>query len=145
MILCLSASTDGDRAIGVQFRDPTEYHTLGPYEGIYGENGFTTLENAHSMKSLEPKSNYNFSGGEEQRWPQSFTVKLKPNPKPNNSVQAYAWGMCTSACKGGISLSYIYPYHLQVNKGLSLVLFRNKTSEKYTINMIEVSVIKDSP
>ena len=127
--------SDGRNAMGVQLRDPSEYHTIGPYQGIAGDDG-RLLTNITELKSTEKDAAYDYQHGQLQRWPQMFRILLKPN--------SY-WGLCSSAANGGISLSYNYPKQLNVAFGLQLVLFRNKSTETYTINMIEVTVSKDSP
>ncbi len=63
-----------------------------------------------------------------------FRIKLKPSD---------LWGLCSSSANGGISLSYGYPNPLNLGDGLQLVLFRNKNTETYTINMIEVAIYED--
>ena len=127
--------SDSRDAMGVQLRDPTEYHTIGPYQGIAGDDG-RLLTNITELKSTEKDAAYDYQHGQLQRWPQMFRILLKPN--------GY-WGLCSSAANGGISLSFSYPKRLRVDDGLELVLFRNKSTETYTINMIEVTVTKDSP
>ena len=121
--------TDGDNAMGIQLRDPTEYRTMGPYVGIAGEYG-RQLTDIQINKSDE----LNYKPGDWQRWPQSYQIQLKPN--------SY-WGTCSSPAHGGISLSFVYPKRLRFRRQLSLVLYRGEKSENYTINMIEVSVYKD--
>ena len=123
---------DTETVMGVQLRDPSEYHTIGPYQGIAGDDG-RQLTNITYLKSTEKEIDY--ARERWQRWPQMFRIKLKPS--------SY-WGLCSSAANGGISLSYSYPKALSLNNGLELVLFRNKSSEMYTINMIEVFIHKDS-
>ena len=124
---------DSFHVMGVQLRDPTEYHTIGPYQGIAGEDGYQ-LTNIKELKSTEKETNYR--PGEWQRWPQMFNIILKPNSRP-------PWGLCSSAANGGISLSYVYPRNLRLDQGLDLVLFRGKSTETYAINMIEVSIYED--
>lgn len=121
---------DGDRAMGVQLRDPSEYHTIGPYQGIAGDVGRMLTDITYL-----PSDEKNYTHGQLQRWPQLFEIKLKP--------QSY-WGVCSSAANGGISLSFTYPRELHIDEGIKLYLFRNKRTETYTINMIEVLIYKDN-
>lgn len=125
---------DSFSVMGVQLRDPTEYHTIGPYQGIAGEDGYQ-LTSIKELKSTEKEVNYR--PGEWQRWPQMFNIVLKPSARP-------PWGLCSSAANGGISLSFAYPRNLRLDQGLDLVLFRGQSTETYTINMIEVSIYEDN-
>ena len=120
----------GDKAMGVQLRDPKEYNTIGPYQGIAGEVGKLLTDITYL-----PSDEKNYTYGQGQRWPQLFEIKLKP--------QSY-WGVCSSAANGGISLSFTYPKRLPLDEGLKLYLFRNKRTATYTINMIEVIIYKDN-
>ena len=122
--------SDSRDAMGVQLRDPSEYHSMGPYQGIAGDDG-RLLSNITTLKYTEKDSAYDYKPRDVQRWPQMFRILLKPN--------GY-WGLCSSAANGGISLSFSYPKRLRVDDGLQLVLFRNKSTETSTFNMIEVTV-----
>lgn len=141
LAICIS---DNAKVMGVQLRDPSEYVSIAPYQGIFGNKGHI-LTSVHELKSNEKEEN--FRRGDWQRWPQMFQIKLKPNPpraQPADPQNMPPWGLCSSAANGGISLSYIYPAPLQINDGIDLELYRNKSTETYTINMIEVSVYQDS-
>ncbi len=133
--VCIS---DGRDVMGVQLRDPSEYHKegFGPYMSMYGRDGFN-LSEVINKASTEHETN--FKHGDWLRWPQMFNIRIKPNPG-----QDQPWGLCSSSVNGGVSLSFTYPRTLDVNNELSLNVFRYKPSESYTINMIEVAIYKDA-
>ena len=133
--VCIS---DGRDVMGIQLRDPTEYtkKEFGPYMSMYGRDGYS-LTNVVNKPSAEHEQNFNYE--EWRRWPQMFNIRIKPNPG-----QDQPWGLCSSSINGGVSLSFTYPRQLDVARPLSLNLFRYKSSESYTINMIEVAIYKDA-
>ncbi|XP_064406542.1 uncharacterized protein LOC135351474 [Halichondria panicea] len=139
MAVCV---TDNQNVMGIQLRDPSEYKKagLGPYMAIYGGFGKTVVSPV-IIQSNETEDNFKRESW--LRWPQMFNIKIKPNPSAG-TLGSPAWGLCSSACAGGTSLSYIYPNKLDLKNGLQLVLYRNKTTETYTINMIEVAIYKDA-
>ena len=144
--ICIADKPVGGTAMGVQLRDPTEYHTIGPYQGISGTSGHI-LSAIQEHKSTESDAARDYKHGDLQRYPQYFTIKIKPNP-PNPTPQSFLpmapWGLCSSAANGGISLSHNYPTPINPQDGLFLVLYRNKSTESYTINMLEVTIYLDA-
>ncbi len=134
--VCIS---DRDMAMGIQLRDPSEYTDpkLGPYMSMYGKDGFS-LSEVDNQPSAEHEKNFQYETW--RRWPQMFNMRIKPSP---GSEQP--WGLCSSSVNGGISLSFTYPNSLRVYNALDLVLYRYKSTESYTITMIEVSIYNDAP
>lgn len=121
--------SDGIVAVGMQVRDPREYHTIGPYQGIAGDVGPILKNIKYIGDTAEPIANY------PRRWPQVFEIQMKP--------QSF-WGSCSSAADEGHSFSARYPYNLTIGNGLTLEVYRHRNIEEYTINMIEVAVYKDN-
>ena len=140
MAVCI---TDNHHVMGIQLRDPSEYTKagLGPYMSIYGGFGRTIVD---PVVTKSNETELDFERETWLRWPQMFNIKIKPNPSGGVFGGSPAWGLCSSAVSGGTSLSYIYPNKLNLKHGLQLVLYRNKITETYTINMIEVAVYKDA-
>lgn len=134
--------TDHLNVMGVQLQDTSQYNKVGsgPYLGIYGQFGRTLL-NPTIIKSAEKEKN--FINAAWIRWPQTFNIKIKPNPK-GDVFGAPAWGSCTSATGGGVSLSYVFPNKLDMERPLDLVLYRYKADKSYVINSIEVIIVKDA-
>ena len=134
--------TDRKNVIGIQLRDPSEYtkKDLGPYMGISGAFG-PSLKGPTIVKSVEKEQDFRYESW--LRWPQMFNIKLKPNPHAGG-VFGHAWGLCSSAVAGGTSLSYTLGEKLDVDRRLDLILYRYRTTETYTINMIEVAVYRDA-
>ena len=144
--ICVADKPVGGTALGVQLRDPSEYHSIGPYQGITGKSGYA-LTAIQELKSTEKDAARDYQRGDLQRYPQYFTIKIKPNPpspSPQSFLKMAPWGLCSSAANGGISLSHNYPTPLNPQDGLFLVLYRNKSTEAYTINMIEVTIYQDA-
>ena len=61
---------DRTRAIGIQFRDLTEYRSLGPYVGVEGEAGRVLRDYALLEANQEKATN--------QHWPRVFNIHIKP-------------------------------------------------------------------
>ena len=134
--------TDRKNVMGIQLRDPSEYKKagLGPYMGIFSPFG-PSLGNPTIVQSIEKEQDFKYESW--LRWPQMFNIKLKPNPTGSGAF-GHTWGLCSSAAAGGTSLSYTLGPTLDVDEQLDLVLYRNKKTETYTINMIEVAVYRDA-
>lgn len=134
--------TDHLNVMGVQLQDMSEYQKpdIGPYLGMYGQFGRTLL-NPTVIKSSEKEKN--FINATWVRWPQTFNIKIKPNPK-GDVFGAPAWGSCNSSTGGGVSLSYVYPNKLDMERPLDLVLYRYKADKSYVIHSIEVIIFKDA-
>ncbi len=48
---------DTHNVMGVQLRDPSDYHVMGPYQGIYADDG-NMMTNITYIKSSEKEQDY---------------------------------------------------------------------------------------
>ena len=121
--------TDGDFAMGFQLLDPNEdYATYGPYRAVEGDVAKTKLRNpiTNVASTVSTSSTNN---------PDQFEMQIKPRD---------AWGSAYCAIDDGHKIVAQFSDSLKLSKGLKLELYRYKSTERYTINYVEVSVYQDS-
>lgn len=120
--------SDGERAIGIQCRDLTEYTNLGPYLGVEGDAGSVLDHYSLREEFREPAAT--------TRWPRVFNIRIKPMEKI---------AICHTSIDGGHLLTVIYDkYNPEVDitkNDLYLDLYRLDDKEVYIINYIKVKVI----
>ena len=121
--------SDGNKSIGIQLLDPNQhYATLGPYRAVEGESAAKKLRNptldvAATIRSTS-KNN-----------PDQFELSFKPSE---------FFGSAYCAIDDGHKIVALYSDDLKLSQGLTFELYRFKSTEKYTINYIEITVYKDS-
>jgi hypothetical protein len=122
------------QCIGFEIRDPSEYHTVGPYIGIEGKPGeqLTLTDILETDKELVRGHVDAFNA----RWPQVYEMTILPYWK---------WGSCSSPIAGGHSISAIYQSNLNLREyGLFLEIYRGKKEEQYRFDSIEVMITENA-
>lgn len=127
--------SDGEQAVGIQIQDPEDYHTIGPYIGIEGKSGniltnITRYESQTKPVDLIPTT-------ERRRWPQVFEITIKTSSVRRFSECSVS---CSSAVRGGTSVSADFSNPLNPRGPWRLELYRGEREETYNINFLDVSI-----
>ena len=121
--------SDRDKSFGIQLLDPNQdYTTKGPYRAVEGESAKNKLSdpNVNVATTVRSASTNN---------PDQFELTFKPS-------ESYGSAYC--AIDDGHKIVAQYSDVLQLSKGLWFELYRFKSTERYTINYIEITVYEDS-
>ena len=121
--------TDGDFAMGIQLVDPNQdYAKYGPYRAVEGEAARTKLRNPNDNVCATVTTN-------SKNNPDQFKLTFKPSE---------AWGSAYCAIDDGHKIVAQYSDALKLSKGLKFELYRYKSTERYTINYVEITVYQNS-
>ena len=121
--------SDGDKSVGIQLLDPNhDYATLGPYRAIEGESARAKLRNPNVDVAATVRST-------SRNNPDQFELSFKPSE---------LFGSAYFAIDDGHKIVAQYSDTLKLSQGLTFQLYRFKSTERYTINYIEITVYKDS-
>ncbi|XP_073249301.1 uncharacterized protein [Porites lutea] len=120
--------SDGDYSIGIQLLDPNhDYTTTGPYKPVEGRPRARKLEVVTSSFTPAPTP--------VRKNPDQFELTFKPSE---------FFGSAYCATDDGHKIVAQYADSLKLSKGLKFELYRFKSTERYTINYIEITVYEDS-
>ena len=123
--------SDGDYSIGMQLLDPNyDYTRNGPYKPVEGESQKRKLK----VDKSDDYSNVLVSTTV-QKNPDQFELTFNP---PETFGSAYC------AIDDGHKIVAQYGDTLKLSKGLTFELHRYQSTERYTINYIEITVYLDS-
>ena len=123
--------SDGDYSIGMQLLDPNhDYRTKGPYKPVEGESQKRKLK----VDTSDDYSNVLVSTTL-QKNPDQFELTFKPSE---------TFGSAYCAIDNGHKIVTQYGDTLKLSKGLTFELYRYQSTERYTINYIEITVYLDS-
>ena len=121
--------SDGDKSVGIQLLDPNhDYATLGPYRAVEGESARAKLRNPNVDVAATVRST-------SRNNPDQFELSFKPSE---------LFGSAYCAIDDGHKIVAQYSDTLKLSQGLTFQLYRFKSTERYTINYIEITVYKDS-
>jgi len=121
--------SDGDFSVGIQLLDPNhDYATLGPYRAVEGDSARAKLRNPKVDVATTVNSN-------SRNNPDQFELAFKPSE---------LFGSAYCAIDDGHKIVAQYSDSLKLSKGLTFELYRFKSTERYTINYIEITVYEDS-
>ena len=121
----------GSYALGFQILDPDEdYAKKGPYIGIEGEPGFS-LTRVNFRESPNPDT----VPAQSKVNPDQFELTIKPSD---------IWGSAFCTLEDGHKLCISYSRPLKLSQGLALELYRQRATEEYTLNYIEVWIYDDA-
>ena len=121
--------SDGDKSVGIQLLDPNhDYATLGPYRAVEGESARAKLRNPNVDVAATVRST-------SRNNPDQFELSFKPSE---------LFGSAYCAIDDGHKIVAQYSDTLKLSQGLTFELYRFKSTERYTINYIEITVYKDS-
>ena len=121
--------SDGDFSVGIQLLDPNhDYATLGPYRAVEGESARAKLRNPNVDVAATVRST-------SRNNPDQFELSFKPSE---------LFGSAYCAIDDGHKIVAQYSDTLKLSQGLTFQLYRFKSTERYTINYIEITVYKDS-
>ena len=121
--------SDGDFSMGIQLLDPNhDYATKGPYRAVEGESARNKLQNPNTEVAATVSST-------SRNNPDQFELTIKPSE---------TFGSAYCAIDDGHKIVAQYSDDLKLSKGLCFELYRFKSTERYTINYIEITVYEDS-
>lgn len=121
--------SDGDWSIGMQLMDPShDYRTKGPYQAVEGESSRNKLRNPEIIEEANSRSTATTN-------PDQFELSFKPSEMI---------GTAYCAIDDGHKIIAQYSDRLKLNKGLWFEMYRFKSTERYEINYIEITVYEDS-
>ena len=121
--------SDGDKSVGIQLLDPNhDYATLGPYRAVEGDSATAKLRNPKVDVAATVTST-------SKNNPDQFELSFKPSE---------LFGSAYFAIDDGHKIVAQYSDTLKLSQGLTFQLYRFKSTERYTINYIEITVYKDS-
>lgn len=121
--------SDGDKSYGIQLLDPNnDYNTLGPYRAVEGDSARNKLNNPNVDVATTVRSS-------SRNNPDQFELAFKPSE---------SFGSAYCAIDDGHKITALYSDVLELSKGLWFELYRFKSTERYTINYIEITVYEDS-
>ena len=121
--------SDGDFSVGIQLLDPNhDYAKFGPYRAVEGESARAKLRNPNVEVAATVSST-------SRNNPDQFELTFKPSEM---------FGSAYCAIDDGHKIVARYSDTLSLRKGLTFELYRFKSTERYTINYIEVTIYKDS-
>lgn len=121
--------SDRDKSFGIQLLDPNQdYTTNGPYRAVEGESARNKLNdpNVEVAATVSSTSRNN---------PDQFELTFKPS-------ESYGSAYC--AIDDGHKIVAQYSDVLKLSEGLWFELYRFKSTERYIINYIEITVYEDS-
>lgn len=121
--------SDGDFSVGIQLLDPNhDYAKYGPYRAVEGESARNKLRdpNVEVAATVSSRQTNN---------PDQFELTFKPSE---------TFGSAYCAIDDGHKIVAQYSDDLKLSKGLTFELYRFKSTERYTINYIEITVYLDS-
>ena len=120
--------SDGDFSVGIQLLDPNnDYATKGPYRAVEGDSAAKLRNpdvNVAATVSTNSRNN-----------PDQFELAFKPGER---------FGSAYCAIDDGHKIVAQYSKSLELSRGLTFEMYRFKSTERYTINYIEVTVYMDS-
>ena len=121
--------SDGNRAFGIQLLDPNhDYAKSGPYRALEGESARNLLRSPKVYDTGTVPTNTRNN-------PDQFELSFKPSE---------SFGSAFCAVDDGHKITALYSDVLELSKGLWFELNRFKSTERYTINYIEITVYEDS-
>ena len=121
--------SDGDFSVGIQLLDPNnDYGSKGPYRAVEGDTAHSKLRNPNVDVAATVSTN-------SRNNPDQFELSFKPSEM---------FGSAYCAIDDGHKIVAQYSDSLKLSKGLTFEMYRYKSTERYTINYIEITVYKDS-
>ena len=121
--------SDGNFSVGIELWDPKHPDVQhGLYKAVSGASTKAKLQNPHlaAEASINSKSTNN---------PDQFELSFKPSE---------LFGSAYCAIDHGNKILAKYSNTLKLSNGLTLELYRRKSTDIYIINYIEITVYKDS-
>ena len=121
-----------EASMGIQVNDYIEFQTNGPLRGIEADASERGLRNVKAFGERRTHEWY--------RFPEQIELTFAPN-----SQGRIPWASGYSAVDTGTLGTYA-PYYnsLQIDKGLTLGVYRDRLNEEYIIKFIEVFIYKNS-
>ena len=117
--------SDGKSVVGITTRDKDTYSSDAPCHGFESTSGTTLTENGWFDYS-SPKVSSSF-------YPGQFWITLKLDER---------WGSCYTAHDGGFVKTTTFTKRLMLNKGLTLEVYKQSSSERVGIKYIEVTIFQ---
>ena len=119
--------SDGTAVVGITTRDKSTYTSTSPCHGFESASG-TSLSGEGWISDSSPKVSDSF-------YPGQFVITLKLDER---------WGSCYTAHDGGFVKTTAFTKRLMFNKGLTLEVYKQSSSETVGIKYIEVSILQDA-
>ena len=121
--------SDEDWSIGMQLMDPNhDYTTKGPYRAVEGRSARNKSLDPHTIDEANISSRATTN-------PDQFELSFKPSEMI---------GTAYYAIDDGHKIIAQYGDSLRLSKGLWFEMYRFKSTERYEINYIEITVYEDS-
>ena len=121
--------SDGNFSVGIELWDPKHPEAKhGLYKAVSGTSTKAKLENP--CAAMEGSI-----GSSSENTPDQFELSFKPSEH---------FGSAYCAIDRGKKILAKYSNTLKLSKGLTLELYRSKSTDIYIINYIEITVYKDS-
>ena len=121
-----------EASMGIQVNDYNEFQTNGPLRAIEADASSRGLRN---VKAFGERATHDWF-----RFPEQIELTFAPN-----SHGHIPWASGYSAVDTGTLGAHAPYYHsLQIDKGLTLGVYRDRLNEEYIIKFIEVSIYKNS-
>ena len=119
--------SDGTSVVGITTRNTGDYSGSSPCHGFEGTSD-TSLSGSGWIDSPPTKVSDSF-------YPGQFVITLKLNER---------WGSCYTAHDGGFVKTTTFTKRLMLNRGLTLEVYKDGSSEKSGIKYIEVTILQDA-
>ena len=118
--------SDGIRFIGFKTCDKGNYGSNSPCFGIEGLSGSSLTSTRHEPVTPKPSESF---------YPRQFFFTLKLDER---------WGSCYTAHDGGFVRTAGYNNGLDLNKGLTLEVYKSDPEENVGIRYIKVAIKQDA-
>ena len=119
--------SDGISVVGITTRDKEYYVSDAPCHGFESTSGTTLSEDGWISASSHQVS--------DSFYPGQFVITLKLDER---------WGSCYTAHDGGFVKTTSFTKRLMPNRGLTLELYKQSSSETVGIKYIEVTILQDA-
>ena len=117
--------SDGKSVVGITTRNKDTYDSDAPCHGFESTSG-TSLSEDGWISTSSPKVSDSF-------YPGQFGITLKLDER---------WGSCYTAHDGGFVKTTTFTKRLMLDKGLTLEVYKQSSSERVGIKYIEVTIFQ---
>ena len=118
--------SDGVSVFGITTRDADTYGSDAPCHGFESTSGATLSEDGWISSSSSKVS--------DSFYPGQFVITLKLDER---------WGSCYTAHDGGFVKTTAFTKRLMLNKGITLEVYKQSSSETVGIKYIEVTILQN--
>lgn len=137
-------SEDGGAYMGIQLNDYRDYTTLGPFRAVDGDASRYSLKNANffgERAAIAATSGW-------YRFSEYIEMTFSPNSYRESSrrrTSTLPWASASNALDSGHYQAFgPYAHGLNLSKGLSFGIYRDKKNEMYIIKSFEIFIYKNS-